>query len=525
MAKLTAKNLVRFSITVAEANAYHIHIEDLAGITEIIPNKKYRIVISNGFKKDGSRHRISETFNGTLLQAIARKKDMKQEIEDSNISPDINSKFSEFTKAYCKYLEEKVDNNQLELTTYEGYYYLIEKRILPFFKEYIVKDINEKDVETWIATLQKTKTQKGATLHPTTIAHAFKVLQNMFNYGKLERIIRENPCEFVRKKPTEQPDEKEYFTLEEMDYIKELLLTTNIRLKTAMFLVMDTGCRREEIIGLKWKDIDFENNKIDINKAVVHISKRTPINNKRIIEKDVKSKNSKRKIGIPQVCADLLKQYKNFKKDSGLRVKDSDYVFTNWDSNKVWDPNRFTAEWNTFRKEHNIKKKVAIHGVRHSNATFLLSTGMPKKDVAKRLGHTPEVLDRTYTHSDEKDDDKIVAEIEKNFYGNKSSSFSTYAITSIIAGYVDNEYKNENYKLLDYLTGEEINHDNLNEYLESCQNYLLDIYPILDIFKDKNIVPNEEVFRNRLANYIVFLGSSNQVAKPIEKLASKKINL
>ena len=273
MAKLTAKNLVRFSITVAEANAYHIHIEDLAGITEIIPNKKYRIVISNGFKKDGSRHRISETFNGTLLQAIARKKDMKQEIEDSNISPDINSKFSEFTKAYCKYLEEKVDNNQLELTTYEGYYYLIEKRILPFFKEYIVKDINEKDVETWIATLQKTKTQKGATLHPTTIAHAFKVLQNMFNYGKLERIIRENPCEFVRKKPTEQPDEKEYFTLEEMDYIKELLLTTNIRLKTAMFLVMDTGCRREEIIGLKWKDIDFENNKIDINKAVVHISK------------------------------------------------------------------------------------------------------------------------------------------------------------------------------------------------------------------------------------------------------------
>lgn len=163
--------------------------------------------------------------------------------------------------------------------------------------------------------------------------------------------------------------------------------------------------------------------------------------------------------------------------------------------------------------------------MRHSNATFLLSTGMPKKDVAKRLGHTPEVLDRTYTHSDEKDDDKIVAEIEKNFYGNKSSSFSTYAIASIIAGYVDNEYKNENYKLLDYLTGEEINHDNLNEYLESCQNYLLDIYPILDIFKDKNIVPNEEVFRNRLANYIVFLGSSNQVAKPIEKLASKKINL
>ena len=88
-----------------------------------------------------------------------------------------------------------------------------------------------------------------------------------------------------------------------------------------------------------------------------------------------------------------------------------------------------------------------------------------------------------------------------------------------------NIYKNGNYKLLNYLTGEEINHDNLNEYLESCQNYLLDIYPILDIFKDKNIIPNEEVFKSRIANYIGFLESSNQVTKPIEKLTSKKINL
>ena len=53
MAKLTAKDLVRFTITVAEANANHIEKDDLKGITEIIPNKKYRIVVSNEFKRDG----------------------------------------------------------------------------------------------------------------------------------------------------------------------------------------------------------------------------------------------------------------------------------------------------------------------------------------------------------------------------------------------------------------------------------------------------------------------------------------
>ena len=523
MAKLTAKDLVRFTITVAEANANHIEKDDLKGITEIIPNKKYRIVVSNGFKRDGSRDRISETFYGTLLQAIERKKEIKKELD--GLHPDANSTLEEFSKLYVKYLEDKVKNGLIDITTYEGYYDLLDIRILPHFKNKIIKNITSTDIENWLGKLRKTKTKKGTFLHPTTIAHCFKLFSNMFNFVKLEKILKENPCDYIDKKPTEQPEEKEYFTLEEMDYVKELLMNSNIRLKTAIFLTMDTGCRREEIIGLTWKNVDLENKTIDIKDAVVSTSTKAPLKHERVRKKGVKSVHSDRKIGITNVCVDLLTQYKNFKKDSGLRVKDSDYVFTNWDSNKVWDPNRFTAEWNTFRKENNIKKKVTIHGLRHSNATFLLSIGVPKKDVAKRLGHTPEVLDRVYTHSSEEEDKKMVDKIEQNFYGNKSSSFSTYAITSIIAGYVDNEYKNENYKLLDYLTGEEINHDNLNEYLESCQNYLLDIYPILDIFKDKNIVPNEEAFKSRIANYIGFLGSSNQVAKPIEKLTSKKINL
>ncbi len=528
MAKLTAKDLARFKITVSEANSFKITIDDLKGITEIIPNKKYRIVISNGFKKDGSRDRITETFDGTLLETIERKKEIKKNLEESNVNPTLNSKFEEFANYYCRYLEDKVQNKQLELTTYEGYYDLLQKRILPFFKNYILKDINEKDIEKWLNVLSKTKTQKGKLLHPTTIAHAYKLLHNMFNYAKLERVLRENPCEFVHKKPSEAPDEREYFTLEEMDYIKELLQTANIRLKTAIFLIMDTGCRREEIIGLKWEDVDLENNIIDINKAVVSTGKKTPISVSGAREKGVKSKHSNRRIGIPSVCADLLKQYRNFKKDSGLRVKDSDYIFTNWDNNRVWDPNHFTSEWCNFRKKHNITKNVPLHGIRHSNATFLLSTGMPDKDVAKRLGHTPEVLARVYTHSNEEDDKKLVAEIEKSFYRDahkKQVQISTASIISVIAGYIDNQYKVDNYKLLDFLSSEKINNGNIDNFLKPCQEYLLSIYPVLDIFQNENVVPNEKVFNEKLENFVNFMGTEKTVVAPDEALSIIHKNL
>ena len=323
-------DLIRFSLTVIEAKTLKITKDDLKGITEIIPNKKYRIVISNGFKKNGERDRISETFNGTISQAIQRKYEIKKDIEEKNISADSNSTFEEFSKLYCQYLEEKVNNNQLELSTYEGYYHLINARILPYFKDMIVKDINERDVEAWIAKLSKTKNKalsekyKGQYIHPTTIAHSFKLLNNMFNFAKLDRILRENPCEFVRKKPTEKPEEKEYFTIEEMDYVKRLLNNANIRLKTAMILVMDSGCRREEVCGLKWEDIDFDNNTIDINKAVISSNAITPISDKRVRTKGVKSKHSKRKIGVPKMTIDILKQYRDFKKDCGLKIRSTD---------------------------------------------------------------------------------------------------------------------------------------------------------------------------------------------------------
>ena len=243
----------------------------------------------------------------------------------------------------------------------------------------------------------------------------------------------------------------------------------------------------------------------------------------RVREKGVKTKNSKRKIGVPKVTMDILSQYRTFKKEMGLKIKDSDYVFTNWDSNKVLDPNRLTSDWANFRKEHGIKKKVPIHGLRHSNATFLLSTGMPDKDVAKRLGHTPEVLSRIYTHSNMEDDKKLLNVIEEKFYGDKNK-FSLESICSIISGNVDNSFENDNYKLLDYLTRERIMKDDVEKYIEPCKKYLLSKFPILEIFTIDD-VSDPEVFKSKIDNFKSFIGEKPEVDPPDEFIKPMDINI
>ena len=57
-------------------------------ITEIIPNKKYRIDIEKGRKYDGARNRIVETINGSLKQAIERRDELLYEIKHSKLKPD-----------------------------------------------------------------------------------------------------------------------------------------------------------------------------------------------------------------------------------------------------------------------------------------------------------------------------------------------------------------------------------------------------------------------------------------------------
>lgn len=79
---LTKKDLVDFSIGLTDAKALKITKEELRGIKEIIPNKKYKLRATTGDRR-------TETFNGTLIDAIKRKKELnKASIEFKNKNTD-----------------------------------------------------------------------------------------------------------------------------------------------------------------------------------------------------------------------------------------------------------------------------------------------------------------------------------------------------------------------------------------------------------------------------------------------------
>lgn len=155
-----------------------------------------------------------------------------------------------------------------------------------------------------------------------------------------------------------------------------------------------TGLRREELVPLQYKDIDFENNFILINKAV-HFEHNRPI------IKSTKNKTSRKVPLLNNIYNTLLEMY--------LKHNEEDYIFPNAKGEIMTEQ--------SFRKQiEKARKKVGYftaHQLRHTYACILHKANIPLKEAQYFMGHKDlSVLMNIYTHLDE--DDKELARKKLN---------------------------------------------------------------------------------------------------------------
>lgn len=153
--------------------------------------------------------------------------------------------------------------------------------------------------------------------------------------------------------------------------------------------------RKGEICGLHWKNIDFKNNIITIERTRDDIGTRTP-----------KTKNSYRRILVDDLVIDQLKKYQVWCKQillkHGKQLDDQLFVFINTFNNLLHG----AAIHNMFRDtilkagilNNDGEPKITFHGLRHTHATILLNSGQNVKAIAQRLGNTPAMIYEIYGH-------------------------------------------------------------------------------------------------------------------------------
>ena len=137
------------------------------------------------------------------------------------------------------------------------------------------------------------------------------------------------------------------------------------------------------MLGLEWKDIDFENNIISVKRTSNYTSERG------IYTDTTKTKRSKRVLKISPYIMGILKELKDEQDEETLRLSDkwveSDRLYVKWDGSPM--NNQTSYGWLKEFCEKNNMPFYGIHSFRHFAASALISSGLDVVTVSGALGH------------------------------------------------------------------------------------------------------------------------------------------
>ena len=363
----------------------------MAGSIEKRGENTYRLVVSTGKNLDGSRARRSKTIHGTRKDAEIALAEFVTEVNHGLVPEGKPITFEEFYHIWQVNYGEK----ELAPKTYKRYVGMLESRILPYLGSFILDKIKPTDLMKLYDMLEKdtqikklAKNNGARTMKPLskkTILEHHRLISAMLHKAVYWQLIPYNPAERVqppkvtRAKRRFYDDEQCKILLNGLNNLEE----NEFKYKVAIILDVFTGARLGELLGLEWSDVDFKNKEISINKASQYIPELG------IYTKDPKTASSYRNVSIPDSVIEILQEYKIWyesQKDLyGELWIESNKLFVQSDG-KPMHPDTLSKWLGKFIQKIGLPV-INFHGIRHTNATLLISQNVDVAVVAARLGH------------------------------------------------------------------------------------------------------------------------------------------
>jgi integrase len=169
------------------------------------------------------------------------------------------------------------------------------------------------------------------------------------------------------------------------------------RLEALYVLAVTTGMRRGELLGLKWTDVDLENGRLSIRRALTRTD-----DGKYIALTEPKTKGSRRIVKLTRRAVEVLRRHLDRQlaeiEAAGDLYGDQGLVFTTQAGTPINPSNLRQRSFAPLLKKAGLPH-IRFHDLRHTCATLLLSKGVHPKFVQELLGHaTIAITLDTYSH-------------------------------------------------------------------------------------------------------------------------------
>lgn len=366
---------------------------------------------------DGKRIHL---YGKTKGEVQAKLKQKLWEIEQAKAAKLVN--FAEAEKItveqWARQCLETYCRDAVKPNTYAGYQSIIEHHF---------DGIGSMKLSTVTnATIQKHLQNKAKSnsnpngLAEKSLTHIKAFLNIIFKQAMINGFILRNPVTGV-KIPKSGTKERRALTVDEQHRLLDAARNYERPIMFAVVFTLYTGCRKGEVLGLQWKDVFFEENRIHIgqqlNRQYDMENDGTQRSKLEIISP--KTKHSIRDIYICDSFAKEFYEYKQrmieWKKQNRFAHSEEDFVFVGVKNTPI-EPRVFSKYYEEVLKAADIEE-ADFHTLRHTFTTRCIENGMDILMVAKTLGHANVAMTlNQYSHLLPKHMKSSMEKLESNYY-------------------------------------------------------------------------------------------------------------
>ena len=350
------------------------------------PNGTYEIKVSCGYGVDGKQRNQYKSYKP---EPGMTKRQIEKEVQRQAILFEEDCKRGHITAAvkfetFAEQWFEEYAKVNLRPTSYARMKQLT-KRDYPAIGHKRLDKITARDIQKFVTDMlvNGKNMNTGKPLSRKTAVHHLSFISDVFSYAVRMGMLCDNPCRRVFV-PKQEQEEKQIYTIEQVKILYENLKSEPMKYQVYLLLSIYSGYRRSEMLGLEWKDIDFEHDLIHVRRTSQYTSE------KGIYTDTTKTRKSKRVSKMPASIMNLLRQFKADQNEEARRLgtkwEDYDRLFTKWNGAPMNPQTPF--EWLKGYCERIGIPFRNIHSLRHLHASLLIFEGVDVVAVSEDMGHS-----------------------------------------------------------------------------------------------------------------------------------------
>lgn len=285
---------------------------------------------------------------------------------------------------------------QLRPSTFDSYARNVQNHVVPRIGSVPLQRLTPEDLDAFYAHLltegRRNGSGGGLSVKSARYIHGIirKALADALRKGSVTRNVAD-----LADPPKPSPTRKRSMQVWKAEQLRQFLdEIAEHRLFSAFYLAANTGMRRGEVLGMRWKDVDLERSRLSVQQALVNVAYKLQL-------ADVKTQTSRRSIDLDERTVSVLRSWRKQQLEEqllvGRRDDDDALVFAQPDGSPI-HPDYFSRVFERHMARSELPR-IRLHDLRHTHATILLQAGVPVKVVSERLDHSSPAFTMTvYQH-------------------------------------------------------------------------------------------------------------------------------